>query len=128
MNEIKNIVPGLNSAAKEIFTNNKEKGFWDAERNPGELLMLVVTELAEAMEAIRKNEYCEFNADYNPELDGDFKKHFETTIKGTYEDEIADVVIRVLDLCGAAKIDIERHISYKVEYNKTRPHKHGKLL
>ena len=31
----------------------KEKGFWDKERNIGEALMLIVTELAEAMEAHR---------------------------------------------------------------------------
>jgi NTP pyrophosphatase (non-canonical NTP hydrolase) len=47
-------------------------------------------------------------------------------VKDTFEDEIADTVIRLLDLSEGLGIDIEKHIRLKLEYNKTRPHKHGK--
>jgi NTP pyrophosphatase (non-canonical NTP hydrolase) len=39
--------------------------------------------------------------------------------------ELADVVIRVLDLCGWLGIDLEHAVATKHAYNETRPHKHG---
>lgn len=42
------------------------------------------------------------------------------------EFEIADAVIRIADLCGNLGIDLEAHVAAKMEYNKYRPHKHGK--
>jgi len=80
-----------------------EKGFWDQERNIGEALMLVVTELAEAMESHRHQD------------DENFKE------------EIADTFIRLLDLCGGLNIDIEDEIHKKSLKNKQRPYKHGKI-
>ena len=44
----------------------------------------------------------------------------------TFEDEIADAVIRLLDLAAGLGIDLEKHISSKVQYNETRPILHGK--
>ncbi len=46
--------------------------------------------------------------------------------KDTFEDEIADTIIRLCDLCGELNIDIEKQIAWKMEYNKKREHKHGK--
>ena len=43
----------LGELSKFCHSIAKEKGFWDKERNMGEALMLIVTELAEAMEAYR---------------------------------------------------------------------------
>ena len=98
-------------------------------------LMLIVTELGEACEADRKNRHAdiytfveEFSKKITPMQNSDeaFKKTFETYIKDTFEDEIADVFLRLMDLCGAMNIDIEEHIRLKAEYNKLRPPKHGK--
>lgn len=114
---------GLNQSAQTIFQNNKEKGFWDKERNVGELLMLVVSELGEAMEAHRRG-------NFTPDLfKGSFHTpvSFEANIKDTFEDEIADAVIRLLDLSAGLGIDLEWHIRLKVEYNMNRPKLHGKL-
>lgn len=93
----------LNQLAQTCHAIAKEKGFWDEERNMGEALMLVVTELAEAMESYRKQE------------DENFKE------------EIADTFIRLLDLCGGLGLDIEAEIERKANKNKTRPYKHGKI-
>ena len=38
----------------------------------------------------------------------------------------ADNMIRILDLCGARSIDIEKHIEMKMKYNQTRERMHGK--
>lgn len=80
-----------------------EKGFWDEERNMGEALMLIVTELAEAMESYRLQE------------DANFKE------------ELADTFIRLLDLCGGLNVNITEEIIKKTEKNKKRPYKHGKI-
>ena len=39
--------------------------------------------------------------------------------------ELADVIIRILDYCAYAGIDIDAAISEKHEYNKSRPYRHG---
>jgi NTP pyrophosphatase (non-canonical NTP hydrolase) len=43
------------------------------------------------------------------------------------EDELADAVIRIADMCGAFGIDLERHVVEKLEYNRHRPRTHGKV-
>ena len=93
----------LNELAQLCHSIAKEKGFWDEERNIGEALMLVVTELAEAMEGYRHQD------------DANFKE------------ELADAFIRLLDLCGGLNIDIENEIYQKSIVNKNRPYKHGKV-
>ena len=117
----------LNELSKEINDYAKSKGFWDTPRETGTLLMLIVSELAEAMEADRKVKYAlptEFKK--NVDLGGNWQVNFETYIKDTFEDEIADAFIRLFDLCGAMNIDIEYHINQKLVYNATREYKHGK--
>lgn len=43
------------------------------------------------------------------------------------EEELADIIIRVLDTAGARGINIGRAVLLKMAYNATRPHMHGKL-
>ena len=129
---------GLNRSGQVIFQNNKEKGFWDNERNVGELLMLVTSELGEAMEAHRKGHFAKMDIyeatkeKYFANIDTSAKNVIATTtfqscIKDSFEDEIADAVIRLLDLSAGLGIDLEKHINYKVQYNKGREKLHGKL-
>jgi NTP pyrophosphatase (non-canonical NTP hydrolase) len=65
-------------------------------------LMLVVSEVGEAGEAVMEN---------NPEL---------------FAEELADTFIRLFDICGACKIDIGTEIIKKMQVNENRPIKHGK--
>ena len=46
--------------------------------------------------------------------------------KDTFVDELADSLIRILDICGELKIDIESQVSWKMEKNKQREFMHGK--
>jgi NTP pyrophosphatase (non-canonical NTP hydrolase) len=114
---------GLNDAAKQIHEDAKRKGFWDSERETGTLLMLCVSELSEALEADRKGRVANLDKFDKGIAHGDI---FETYIKDTFEDELADTVIRILDLCGARGIDLERHINLKLKYNRSRERMHGK--
>ncbi|MFA5196144.1 MAG: hypothetical protein WC401_10140 [Bacteroidales bacterium] len=117
----------LNELSKEIHEYAQDKGFWDNPRETGTLLMLIVSELAEALEADRKIKYAlpkEFKK--NVDLGGNWHTNFEVYIKDTFEDEIADTFIRLFDLCGAMNIDIEYHINQKLVYNASREYRHGK--
>lgn len=120
----------INEVSKEIHKNNVEKGFWDNPRNTGEILMLVVSELSEALEADRKNIRCTLldgqKKDLMFEVGDSYKMEFQSDVKDTFEDEIADAAIRLLDLAVGLNIDLEWHIKAKMRYNSLRPHMHGK--
>ena len=73
--------------------------------------MLIVSEIAEATESVRKGEDSVwFGPGGKPEGEAI---------------ELADAVIRVMDYCQDVGIDLEEAIRLKNEYNKTRPYRHG---
>ena len=86
-----------------------EHGWWDRSRSAGEALMLMVTELGEAMEALR---------DGGPPSEA---------IPGfsAVEEELADTIIRILDFAEGNNLDLEGALAAKMEYNKSRPYRHG---
>ena len=139
----------IESLIEEIHYNNKQKGFWDnpvtgeydTNRNIGEMLMLVTSELSEGLEADRlgrrsnlekfyedwyQSDEYQSNEFTNEKKTEKFKSVFIENIKDSFEDELADAVIRIFDMCGGLKINLDAHIKFKLMYNKTREHKHGK--
>ena len=132
----------INKLRDKIHETAKEKGFYDAERYidvlPSDLIdknavkhaffaqkiALIHSEISEALEADRKGKHSVLGVDaYSQCFD---KKSFEMWVKDTVEDELADAIIRILDLAGWMKIDIEKHVRLKIKYNSTREFKHGK--
>lgn len=111
----------------EIHNNAVVKGFWET-FNMAEKLMLIVSELSEAMEADRKNKRMgnSISGVNGCIKDNDFKKAFLVNVKDTFEDELADVCIRIFDLAQKMDIDLESHIRAKMRYNSTREFKHNK--
>ena len=99
--------------SEDIHKNAKAHGWWDDPRRPGELLMLVVSEVSEAFEEVRKGKsMTETYYSENGKMEG-------------VPSELADVVIRIMDMCEHYGIDLEKVIKEKHEYNKTRHYKHG---
>lgn len=95
-----------------------EKGWWEPVKSFGELVALLHAEISEAVEEYRNNKPVE--EVYFDELDfRDVPKPEGVPI------ELADLVIRVADLCGYYDIDLEQAIKLKMAYNKTRPYRHG---
>jgi NTP pyrophosphatase (non-canonical NTP hydrolase) len=107
-----------------VHTNAVSKGFWNTSDNIPEKMMLIVSELGEALEALRVNHRISI-ATFAAK-DCIDKTFFKENIKDSFEDEICDVVIRLLDLCGYMDIDLAQHILYKMNYNQSREYLHGK--
>lgn len=118
----------INQLAKQVHQNAKDHGFFDKEKNIGEMLCLIHSEVSEALEADRKNDYCVLYPDSVKEIIAkpDFLDRYKSFIKGSFEEEMADIVIRVMDLCAFKNIDLEAHIKAKMRYNSLREYKHGK--
>ena len=97
--------------AEKIHSNAKEKGFWDRPADEifvAKQMMMIVSEVVEAMEVVRK--------DMDPDK---------------LSDEFADIIIRTLDLyagmfdAGYMKKSLDYAIKEKMEVNSSRPKKHG---
>lgn len=94
----------LNRYAKDCNERAVAKGFWDEPHSVGHYLMLVISELSEAVEADRIDKWARLTPEAVKNLrvvsDGAFTKAFLWFVKDRVEDEIADAVIRLLDLLG----------------------------
>lgn len=99
----------FNEVAQEVNNIAIDKGWWKGERNDGELIALMHSELSEALEAIRQGNPPD---DKIPEFTG-------------VEAELADVIIRIMDFAAAKGYRVGEAVVAKINYNKNRPYKHG---
>lgn len=106
----------LNELRDRAYKTACDHGFHDEELSNEHCLCLVISELMEAVEADRKSRHFDkekYKIGEYAECQGwltneeKFINVFNRYIKDTIEDELADAVIRLLDLCGLRKIDIE---------------------
>lgn len=106
----------LNALRDRAYRTACEHGFHDQELSNEHCLMLVITELSEAVEADRKNRHFDkekYKIGEYAECQGwltneeKFINVFNKYIKDTIEDELADAVIRLIDLAGLRKLDID---------------------
>jgi NTP pyrophosphatase (non-canonical NTP hydrolase) len=130
----------ISDLQRQVFRTALEHGWWPFEEpQPGgpdsdvntfvqeidyeavnipEKLALMHSELSEALEFYRNLDEFKFRA---PVL---YSGEFHDKPDGFWI-ELADCIIRILDLAGAYGIDMEYLLRVKAEYNQTRPYRHG---
>lgn len=106
-----------NELRDKIHANAVEHGFWENNPSPEHFLCLVISELMESVEAHRKSKHADINS-FEKRIDEPISKHeaatpvkrlrywFNSYIKDSVEDELADAVIRILDLAGGIKVSL----------------------
>lgn len=80
----------------------RQHGFHEDYHSPAHYMMLVLSEIGEMVEADRKNRRFDIEK-YRNAFDSDIVM-FEKYVKDTFEDEMADVVIRLCDFCGSLNV------------------------
>lgn len=101
-----------NVLARSIHQTAIDKGWWDKERNDGEMIALMHSELSEALEALRHGNKPD---DHIPEFTG-------------VEAEMADVIIRIMDFGIARGHRVAEALEAKIAYNANRERMHGGKL
>lgn len=122
---------------KKAHANATAHGWHEPERTFGELIALCHSELSEALEEYRNGhqmDECYYvckSCQLGPcELgNSDSRSEYCASCPSPKPEgiaiELADVVIRIADMCGLYGIDLEEAIKDKMAYNESRPMRHG---
>jgi NTP pyrophosphatase (non-canonical NTP hydrolase) len=112
----------LNNIAAYVYTVAKDIGFHTTEVKFGDYISNIHSEVSELWEARRSDS---LNSPCNK---ADKMKELGLKPLTCIEEELADIIIRTLDMCHTLDVDIDLAVKTKSEYNKTRPYRNGKLV
>lgn len=99
----------FNIVQTDVHETAMEKGWWDNERDVGDLIALLHTEVSEAYEAVRHGNPPD---DKVSDFDG-------------LTAELADVIIRIMDMAAGLDLRVAEALIAKIKFNKTRSYRHG---
>ena len=116
----------INELVEKAHATSRAKGWYDkGERNIPELLCLIHSEVSEALEAYRTDYRTDIPNEATDRRWHDGPPRIDGAKPEGFASEIADVFIRLGDLCGYLGIDAEKAIAEKMAYNERRSHRHG---
>ena len=108
----------FNEIQQDAYQNAEDKGFWDGHQKGlgplsiervGLSLSLIHSEISEALEAARD----------------DYPDSKKIGPRGNFEEELADAVVRIMDLAERLDLDVATAILEKMAFNAGRPFMHG---
>jgi len=112
----------INDLADKIYEISEDKGFWSIEDVSDFAIVpiklaLIGDEVSEALK-VHRDEY--------EGVESAKLNYMTAEQEQEFTEELADIVIRTLDLAGGLGLDIGNSITNKIKKNKKRPHRHGK--
>ena len=108
----------INALVQLSYETALAKGWWDEQRGIPELLALIHSEVSEALTEYRMSGMEALNK----------KEYLPSGKPSGFTVELADIVIRIADLCGRYNLDLDAALTDKLDYNKIRPYRHGDLF
>lgn len=112
----------INSLAADVNAMARAKGWWPEEgRNTGECLALIHSEISECLEDLRKGDGVESEKGLTVEDANELVRPMLAV-----EEEMADAMLRIMDLCAARGWNLGGALVSKMAYNAGRPTRHGK--
>jgi hypothetical protein len=139
-----NVRNGINDLGLAVSSTAHAHGWWNdndgnkIDRNMGEMIALMHSELSEALESHRNSEpdlWYQYEQGSVPVARNGWNSQPSYPPIGGGPDiigkpcgiasEFADVIIRILDTCYTLDIPIASALRDKAEYNRTRPYRHG---
>lgn len=107
----------LREMKEEVYKNNVLHGWFDKDRSFGDDTALLHSEISEAFDCYRE-------IGFEPRTDS-IKEADSVGKPSDVGSELADVLIRLLDTCKRTGYDLEWEYERKMDYNRTRPYRHG---
>lgn len=105
----------INELVKSIHQNAVDHGFHDIHATEAEWFSAACNNLSREVSEL-----------WEAERNGTLRTQCDKPVALTcLEEELADIVIRAMDMAGRMKVDLEQAIALKHGYNQTRPFRHG---
>ena len=117
-----NKVQSVSELQEEIHNDNGLAGWW-TDLDSGNNLAEEVHKSTRLGKALVAEKLCLIHSEVSEAMEGSRKNLMDDKLphRKMLEVELADAVIRILDLCGALNLDLDGAIAEKRKYNKTRP-------
>lgn len=111
----------FNNLATDLYETSAKNGFWHIDEISEFAIVpiklaLIADEVSEALK-VHRDEFTDTLENAN---------NMTAEQESEFTEELADIIIRTLDLAGGLGLNIGDSIVAKAEKNKTRPFRHGK--
>jgi NTP pyrophosphatase (non-canonical NTP hydrolase) len=120
----------INTWAQEITYANAQQGFWEEHYDLIDAAASVNVDglTVFAQKALVAMKLALIHSEVSEALEAERKDLMDTHLphRSGLEVELADAMIRILDLAGGLNLDLGGAVEEKLEYNKSRPYRHGK--